>query len=144
MKWFSTFQATIDRAPMTSPEKMVHLQSLLTGEAKALVDGYCCNGDLYVSAINRLQERFGKPKRIVNAILEKLSSLKAPNLAHTESYKQFSSFRLTMVDTFSHSTTNLNIALAKQSSHAPAMKSVNSCINARISSLFHRAFKETT
>ena len=121
MKWLGTFQVTIDRAPMTSPEKMIHLQSLLTGKAKALVDGYGCKGDLYVPAINRLQEHFGNPKRIVNACLEKISSFKAPNLAYPESYTQFSSFLLTMVDTFSqlgfihdlHSTTNLNIAFAK-------------------------------
>ena len=121
IKWFSTFQATIDRAPMASPEKMIHLQSLLTGEAKAPVDGYGCTGDLYVSAKNRLQEHFGNPKRIVNAFLEKLSSFKAPNLAHPENYTQFSSFVLTILDTFSqlgfihdlHSTTNLNVALAK-------------------------------
>ena len=72
MEWLSTFQATIDRAPMTSPEKIIHVQSLLSGEAKALVDGYGYNGDLYVSAINRLQENFGNPKLIVNAFLEKL------------------------------------------------------------------------
>ena len=100
---------------------MIHLQSLLTGEAKALVDGYGCNGDLYVSAINRLQEHFGNPNIIVNAFLEMLSSFKVPNLAHSESYTQSSSFLLTMVDTFSllcfihdlHSTTNLNVAIAK-------------------------------
>ena len=28
MKWFTTFQATIDRAQMTSPKKMIHLQSV--------------------------------------------------------------------------------------------------------------------
>ena len=69
MKWLSTFQATIDRAPMTSPEKMIHLQSLLNGEAKALVDGYGCNGDLYVLAKNLFQEHFGNPKRIVNEFI---------------------------------------------------------------------------
>ena len=121
MKWYSIFQATIDRAPMTSSEKMIHLQSLLTGEAKALVDGYGCNGDLYASALHRLQEHFGYPKRIVNAFLEKLNRFKSPNLSHPESYTHFSSSLLTMVDTFQqlgfvhdlHSTTNLNVALAK-------------------------------
>ena len=102
---------------MTSPEKMIHLQSLLTGEANALVDGYGCNGDLYVSAINRIQDLFGNPKRIVNAFLEKLSSFEAPNIAHPESYTQFSSFLSTMVDQLGfihdlHSTTNLNVGLA--------------------------------
>ena len=85
---------------MTSSEKMIHLQSLLTGEAKALVDGYGCNGDLYASAVHRLQEHFGNPKRIVNAFLEKLNRFKSPNLSHPESDTHFSSFFLTMVDTF--------------------------------------------
>ena len=119
MKWFSTFQATVDRAPVAPPKKKIHLPSVLTGEAEALVDGYGCNGDLYVSSLNRLQELFGNPKRILTEFLEKL--FKAPNLAHPESYTQFSSFLLTMVDTFSqldfihdlHSTINLNVALAK-------------------------------
>ena len=69
MKWYSIFQATIDRAPITSSEKMIHLQSLFTGDAKALVDGCGCNVDLYALALNRLQEHFGNPKRTVNAFL---------------------------------------------------------------------------
>ena len=121
MKWYSIFQATIDRAPTTSSEKMIHLQSLLTGEGKALVDGYGCNGDLYASAIHSLPENFGNPKRIENAFLEKLNRFKSPNLSHQESCTHFSSFLLTTVDTFQqlgfvhdlHSTTNLNVALAK-------------------------------
>ena len=54
MKWFSIFPAAIDRSPMSLSEKMIHLQSLLTGEAKSLIDGYGCNGSLYVPALNRL------------------------------------------------------------------------------------------
>ena len=100
---------------------MIHLQSLLTGKATAIVDGYGCNGNLYVSAINRLQNLFGNPKRIVNAFLEKLPNFKAQDPAYTESNTQFFSFLLKMVDTFSqlgfihdlHSTTNPNVALAK-------------------------------
>ena len=121
MKWYSIFQATVDKAPIKPSEKIIHLQSLLTGEAKALVDGYGCNGDLYPSALRRLQVHFGNPKRILNAFLEKLNRSKSPNLSHPESYTHFSSFLLTMVDTFQqlgfihdlHSTTNLNVALAK-------------------------------
>ena len=72
MKWYSVLQATIDKALMTPSEMMIHLQSLLTGETKALVGCYGCNGDLYASALHRLEEHFGSPKRIVNAFLEKL------------------------------------------------------------------------
>ena len=121
MKWFSIFQATIDRSPMSLSEKMIHLQSLLTGEAKHLIDGYGCNGSLYVLALNRLEEHFGNPNRIVNAFLDKLSPFKPPNLTVPESYTQFSAFLLTLVDTFQqlgfnhdiNSTTNLNQALNK-------------------------------
>ena len=106
---------------MSSAEKMIHLQSLLTGEAIALVDGYGCNGDLYAAALSRLQEHFGNSKRIVNAFLDKLSNFTNPNLSKPESYTQYSSFLLTLVDTFQqlgfihdlHSTINMNIALTK-------------------------------
>ena len=124
MKWYSIFQATFDKAPMTPSEKMIHLQSLLTGDAKALVDGYGCNGDLFASALQRLQEHFGNPKRNVNAFLEKLNRFKSSILSHPErpdfvpTYTRFSSF---LLETFQqlgfindlHSTTNLNEALAK-------------------------------
>ena len=81
LKWFSVFQATIVRSPMSSAEKkMNHLQSLLIGEAKPLVDGYGCNGSLYAPALARLEEHFGKPNRIVNAFFEKLSHFRPPNL----------------------------------------------------------------
>ena len=121
LKWFSVFQATIDRSPKSSAEKMIHLQSLLIGEAKALVDGYGCNGSLYSPALARLEEYCGKPNRIVNAFLEKLSHFRPPNLTIPDSFTQFSSFLLTLVDKFQqlgfnhhkHSTTNVNRALNK-------------------------------
>ena len=100
---------------------MIHLQSLLTGEAKVLVDGYGCNGDLYAAALSRLQEYFGISKRIINAFLDKLSNFGNPNLSNLENYTQYSSFLLTLVDTFQqlcfiqdhHSTINMNIVLTK-------------------------------
>ena len=121
VKWFSIFQATIDCSPMSLSEKMIHLQSLLTGEAKHLKDGYGCDGSVYVPALNCLEEHFGNRNRIVNAFLDKLSQFKSPNLTVPESYTQFSAFLLTLVDTFQqlgfnhdiHSTTNPNQALNK-------------------------------
>ena len=106
---------------MSSAEKMIHLQSLLIGEAKALVDGYGCNGSLYAPALARLEEHFDNPNRIVNAFLEKLSHFRPPNLTTPDSYTQVSAFLLTLVDTFQqlgfnhdiHSTTNVNQALNK-------------------------------
>ena len=121
IKWYSIFKATIDQSSMSSAEKMIHLQSLLTGEAKALVDGYGSNGDLYAAALSRLQEHFGNSKRIVNVFRDKLSNFRNTNLSNPESYTQYSLFLLTLVDTFQQlgfihdldSTVNMNIALTK-------------------------------
>ena len=105
---------------MSSAEKMIHLQSLLVGEAKALVDGYGCNGSLYAPALARLEEHIGNPFRIVNAFLKKLSHFRPPNLTIPELYAVLC-FPLTLVDTlqqlgfnhYIHSTTNVNEALDK-------------------------------
>ena len=48
IKWYSIFKATIDQSPMSSADKIIHLKLLLSGEAKAIVDGYDCNGDLEI------------------------------------------------------------------------------------------------
>ena len=121
LKRFSVFQATNNCSPMSSAEKMIHLQSLLIGEAKALVGGYSCNGSLFAPALARLEEHFGNPMRIGNAFLEKLSRFRTPNLTKPDNYTQFSAFLLTFVDTYQqlgfnydiHSTTNVNQALIK-------------------------------
>ena len=91
MKWFSIFQAKIDRLPMSLSEKTIHLQSLLTGEAKLLIDGYSCNCSLCVPALNCLDEHDGSPDRRVNAFLDKLSQFKPPNLTVPESFNPISS-----------------------------------------------------
>ena len=95
----------------------------INGEAKYLIDGYGCNGSLYVPALNHLEEHFGNPDRIVNAFLDKLSQFKPCNLFVPEIYYHFSAFLLTLVDTFQqlgfnhdiHSTTNLYQVLKKTS-----------------------------
>ena len=121
MKWFSIFQATIGCSPISLSEKMIYHQLLLTGEAKHLIDGYGCNGSLYIPALNRLEEHFENPNRIVTAFLDNFLQFKPPNLTVPENYIQILAFLLTLVDTFQqpvfnhdiHSTTNLNQALSK-------------------------------
>ena len=97
-------------------KKMIHQQSFLIGEAKALVDGYGCNGSLYAPALARLEEHFCNPNRNVNAFLEKLSHFRPPNLTIPYSYTQFSAFLLTLVDTFQQLGFNLDIHSKCQSS----------------------------
>ena len=70
IKWYRIFKATIEQSLMSSAEKNDTLAFTAHREAKALVDGYGCNDDLYAATLSRLQEYFGNPKRIVNAFLE--------------------------------------------------------------------------
>ena len=100
---------------------MIHLQLLPIREAKALVDGYGCNGSLYATALARLEEHFGNRNRIFIAFLKKLSHFRPPKLTIPDSYTQFSAFPLTLVYRFQqlgfnhdmHFTTNVNQASKK-------------------------------
>ena len=121
LHWYGVFVSSIHNSNMSPTEKMIHLQSLVTGPAKLMIAGYGANGDTYELALQRLRENFGNTNRIVNSFLQRLANFKPPNLAQPESYMQFSAFLLTLVDTFEQlgfvhdicSTTNLNTALAK-------------------------------
>ncbi|XP_063728597.1 uncharacterized protein LOC134856162 [Symsagittifera roscoffensis] len=121
LHWYGVFVSSIHNSNMSPTEKMIHLQSLVTGPAKLMIAGYGANGDTYELALQRLRENFGNTNRIVNSFLQRLANFKPPNLAQPESYMQFSAFLLTLVDTFEQLgfvhdicfTTNLNTALAK-------------------------------
>lgn len=73
--WSGMFLAMIDSAPMTNAEKLAHLQNSLVGRAKAVVEGFGYNGDLYKHAYEQLRERFGKRQFVVRAFIEKLQKL---------------------------------------------------------------------
>ena len=77
---------------------MIHLQSLFIGEAKALIDGYGCNGSLYAPALARLKEHFGNSNGSVNP--RKIGIFTIPSIIIPDSYTQFSTFLLTPVNTF--------------------------------------------
>ena len=64
---------TTEQSPMTNIEKMIHLQSLLKGEVYALVIGYGCNNDTYLSSLQRLKERFGSSLQIDQSTFAKLN-----------------------------------------------------------------------
>ena len=77
--WIQLFESVIDSRPLSTTEKMTHLQSLLTGQAKSLVKGYGCNGQCYHQALADLKKKYGKSSVIVNAYLEKLASFPSPS-----------------------------------------------------------------
>ena len=61
LDWFGLFSATIDSAAISQAEKIIHLQTLVSGESKALIAGYGCNPAMYQYALSRLKSTYGKP-----------------------------------------------------------------------------------
>ena len=75
---------------MSLSGNMIHVHSLLTVDATSLIDGYGFNGSFFVPALNRLEEHFGNPNRILNAFFDTLEGQAAYNFP--ESCTQCSPF----------------------------------------------------
>ena len=73
-EWSSLFLATVDSAGIDNSLKMNHLKTLVTGRAKAAIDGMGYSGEMYPIAWNTLQQNFGRTKVIVNAQLRQIYS----------------------------------------------------------------------
>ena len=53
LPWLGVFNSIIDQARMSDTKKLIHLQSLLKGEAAQLISGYSCNGTTFKTALIR-------------------------------------------------------------------------------------------
>ena len=72
------FTTVVDSSRMSDCEKMAHLQNSLSGAAKNAIQGFGFNGNLYAEAIEELRRRYGNPRIIVDAHLNRLISSKTP------------------------------------------------------------------
>ena len=92
VKWFALFRTLVhDQETLTATEKMIHLQSAVTGLAQQTIKGLLYNGSLYGEAIKMLQERFGRQEDIVSSTLEKVFSCPSPSLQDPISLERFQS-----------------------------------------------------
>ncbi|XP_077868420.1 uncharacterized protein LOC144359010, partial [Saccoglossus kowalevskii] len=83
------FKATIDSNPQISEiQKFTYLRSLVTDEAKRLIDGYQTTEANYKSAYALLEKRYGDTQLIVQAHMESLWSHPVPSYNAT-SLKDF-------------------------------------------------------
>ena len=121
LDWFGLFSATIDSAAISQAEKIIHLQTLVSGEPKALIAGYGCNPAMYQYALSRLKSTYGKPDRIVMSFLQRLQTFRQPSTDDPNSITNYANFISSHVDTLTqlnflhgiHSTVNLTSALSK-------------------------------
>ena len=80
-KWISLFRVLVhNNRSLTDTERMIHLQSSLTGNACEVVRGLLCDGSLYELALNELETQFGNPVAVVQSTLS--SVLQHPAVKH--------------------------------------------------------------
>ncbi|XP_043246401.1 uncharacterized protein LOC122393959 [Amphibalanus amphitrite] len=92
VKWFALFRTLVhDQEMLTPTEKMIHLQSAVTGLAQQTIKGLLYDGNLYGEAIKMLQERFGRQEDIVSSTLEKVFACPSPSLQDPISLERFQS-----------------------------------------------------
>ena len=89
-QWFGLFQALVDSQPsLSSTEKMVHLQSAVTGLAQKSISGFMYNPELYQDALSVLKERFGRERDVVRAHLNALFSAPRPAAFNAPALEDF-------------------------------------------------------
>ena len=89
-KWYALFKTLVDDQAILSPtEKMLHLQSAVSGAAQHTIAGMLCDGKLYQEALNALKDRFGREEDVVHASLKKVFSSPSPSSLDPVSLERF-------------------------------------------------------
>ena len=66
------FLATVYQRPIPDSEKMSHLKTPLTDEARSAISGMGYSGQFYGAASSILERKLGRPHVIIDAQLESL------------------------------------------------------------------------
>ena len=70
-EWSGQFLATVDESGASDCHKKQYLKTLVTGKAKAVIEGMGYSGQMYHVAWQTLEHDFGRPELVVNAQLRK-------------------------------------------------------------------------
>ena len=101
-QWFGLFQALVDsQVNLSNTEKMVHLQTSVTGLAQKSIAGFMYNPDLYDQALAVLKERFGREKDVVRADLNAMFNAPRPSSSCASALEDF------------HATVNCTVTVLK-------------------------------
>ena len=71
-EWSGQFIATIDQSGVADSVKMNYLKTLVTGKAKAAIEGMGYSGQMYHVAWQTLAHDFGRPELFLNAQLRRI------------------------------------------------------------------------
>jgi len=82
-RFWSQFEAEIDRASVAGVTKFSYLKELVEPSVRATIDGLPFSTEGYERAKNILKDRYGKTSEIVNAYIKNIMSLPKINGSHT-------------------------------------------------------------
>ena len=89
-KWIGLFRALIhEQEGLSDSEKMIHLQSAVTGLAQQTIQGMLYDGSLYTKALVALENRFGRREDIVIANLNAVFQSHPLKYADTAALQKF-------------------------------------------------------
>ena len=75
-QWKATFMACVDPAPVSPTMKLLQLRQYLSGEALKSIERLGYAADSYMTAMQRLERKFGGTRRQVMAYLEEIDKFK--------------------------------------------------------------------
>ena len=88
-KWFALFKTLVDDQALSATEKMVHLQSAVSGNAQHTIAGMLCDGTLYEDALKALKDRFGREEDVIHASLKNVFCSPSPTYLDPVSLERF-------------------------------------------------------
>ena len=97
-EWFGQFKSAVDCATLADAAKMTYLKTLVTGKAKAVIEGFAYCGDMYQEALKALERKYGQPQTVVSAHLEKLGN--AVKMHNSESLIAYANVISSLVGVF--------------------------------------------
>ena len=105
-EWFGQFILTVDSAIFSDDEKLTYQKMLVVGKAKSAIAEYSNSGVLYKYALATLQRKFGQPRAVVGAHVDKLRILPPLKMHISESLIGFSSTISGLVAVFKYLSFN--------------------------------------
>ena len=89
LNFIGEYERTTNKYKYDESENLIRLRKYLKGEAKDAVNHLLCNPRNVPRILYVLEQRFGNPKHVIAALMEKVKKLKNPDLSKPETIVDF-------------------------------------------------------
>ena len=99
-EWFGEFKSAIDTQSLTDDVKLTYLKTLVTGKTKTVIAEFAYCGVMYKDPLKTLERKFGQPRDVVRAHLDKLSSFPPLKMHNSDNIINYSATNSALVGVF--------------------------------------------